>query len=367
MRPIRILRESLAMARTQPVPSLIAIIMIAGMCAAVLLTQGRTVGIQQAVVNTLDDAGTRTIIVRADAGAGLDDSVLARLHRLSSVATAVGFGDPVDATNSYLPGGTRVAAHTFYSLSPAQLGIQGTDSVDNAIASPEALEELGMAEPSGSISTVDGLEYPVTAQLDVPDHLAFMEPLIVIPRESSPDESQQGEPLTVLVVVANQASEVPQLTAVLRSVLGVSDPESVSIELSGDLIELRELVDSQLASSGRSLTLLIFTVTAVLVTATLTALIMLRRRDYGRRRALGASQRLICALVLTQTSTIAIVGSAAGAILAFAVLAASGVPQPPWQYSLAVASLATAVGSVSAVTPAVVAARRDPARELRVP
>ena len=57
------------------------------------------------------------------------------------------------------------------------------------------------------------------------------------------------------------------------------------------------------------------------------------------------------------------VGSAGAAI----GLLASGDPLPGLGFFAAVAILATAVGVVAALLPAVAAARRDPLKELRVP
>ena len=59
--------------------------------------------------------------------------------------------------------------------------------------------------------------------------------------------------------------------------------------------------------------------------------------------------------------------AALGSALAAIVLAASGDPLPALSYFVAIAVLAVAIGLVSGVAPAVVAARRDPLKELRVP
>ena len=61
-----VVREALATSWAQPVASVVTIVMVAGMCATVLLTTGRTVGAEQAVISSIDSAGTRSIIVRAE-------------------------------------------------------------------------------------------------------------------------------------------------------------------------------------------------------------------------------------------------------------------------------------------------------------
>ncbi|UOE43868.1 FtsX-like permease family protein [Agromyces larvae] len=118
---------------------------------------------------------------------------------------------------------------------------------------------------------------------------------------------------------------------------------------------------------GHTLTLGILALTAILVGAILYGIVMLRRKDFGRRRALGASRALIVGLLLTQTALLAATGAIIGSAVAHATLAATGDPQPGWEYTLGVATLATAVGVAAALIPALAAARREPIRELRVP
>ena len=92
----------------------------------------------------------------------------------------------------------------------------------------------------------------------------------------------------------------------------------------------------------------------------------MRRKDYGRRRALGASRSFIISLLLTQTALLALVGSIIGAILATAILLIMGDPLPGIPFTAAVTVLAILASALGAVIPAIVASRREPIRELRV-
>lgn len=112
---------------------------------------------------------------------------------------------------------------------------------------------------------------------------------------------------------------------------------------------------------------IIFAVTGVLVAAMLYGLVMMRRKDYGRRRALGATRALVMGLMLLQVGVLAIAGAAVGAGAAFVALALSGDPQPPAGYYAAIAVLAAALATGASIIPALAAATRDPVRELRVP
>lgn len=351
--------------------------MVAGMVLAVLLTTGRTVGAQQGVVATLDDAGTRSLIVRAQEGAGLDSSVLSRLEGISAISWAGGFGSAVDSTNTLLPGGNQVAVRSAYGVDLSTLGITQQGLPGLAYASDSALEALGMDEASGSITTSSGLEYPIAGRLNVPDFLAFLEPLIIAPADparvpalSDPEGSPNvhgGDSLAVLVVVAVEASQVTPLQEIVIGVADVHDPTLIKLETSERLAQLRDLIDAQLGGAGQALVAAIFGLTAVLVAAILYALIMMRRRDFGRRRALGASRGLILVLVMTQVVVVAAFGATVGGMIAFAALAASSDPQPSPQYYGAIVLLAVGTATLASLVPAIAAASRDPARELRVP
>jgi putative ABC transport system permease protein len=153
----------------------------------------------------------------------------------------------------------------------------------------------------------------------------------------------------------------------VQSVLAVDDPTKIKVTTSESLATLRALVQGQLGSFGRSLVIVIFALTAVLVAAILYGLVMLRRRDFGRRRALGASRGLIVGLLLTQTAFLSLIGASAGTVIALISLKVTGDPLPGLEFLIALDVLAIVVGVLAALVPAIVASRRDPLKELRVP
>ena len=98
-----LMREAAAAARSQPVSSVLTIVMVSGMAAAALLTTGRTVAAEQAALAQIDAAGTRSIVVRADPSAGLTVTLLDRLQAVDAIEAVVGFGPIVDARNAAVP------------------------------------------------------------------------------------------------------------------------------------------------------------------------------------------------------------------------------------------------------------------------
>lgn len=360
---IAVTREAAATAWAQPVASLVTIVMIAGMCAAVVLTTGRTVGAEQAVLGSIDAEGTRSIIIRAEPAAGLDPTVLSRINRIDGVQWVGAFGQATDVTNAAFSGATRVPVRAVWGDDFDQLGLPDIPAVpDSSVwASGTALEVLGMPDAVGGAVTGDGDDYAIVGPLTTPDYLRFLEPLAVAPQ--SGDTGQ----VVVLVVLAATPELVAPVSDAALSVLAVDDLTLITLSTSENFAELRALVEGQLGTFGRSLIVLIFGLTAILVAVILYGLVMLRRKDFGRRRALGASRGLIIGLLLTQTGILALIGAIIGSTTAGIALATTGDPLPGGQYFIAVSVLAAAVGITAALLPAIAAARRDPLKELRVP
>ncbi|WP_395641003.1 FtsX-like permease family protein, partial [Pseudolysinimonas sp.] len=331
---VAVLREAWAVARSQTVASIVTIIMVAGMVAAVLLTTGRTVGSEQAVLGSIDSAGTRSIIIRAESSAGLDSSVVERLANVDGAEAIAAFGPVDDGSNVLIPGADKVPTRVLWFAGDASIGIPTTSPVKNSgmWVSEVTAGQLGLESGVGGVATNSGAEYSVLGKFTTPAYLDFLEPLAIAPqvRNESPGT------VSVLVVIAERPELVAPLTELVVSVLGVDDPTKVQVETSEDLAKLRSLIQDQLGSFGRGLTFMIFGLTAVLVAVILYGLVVLRRKDFGRRRALGASQRLIIALLLSQVTMLGTVGVFIGTLIAVTTLLASGDPLPGLPFITAV-------------------------------
>ncbi|PPF86979.1 lipoprotein ABC transporter permease [Subtercola sp. Z020] len=381
---------------------------VAALCSTVLLTAGRTEGSATAVLTSLDASGTRSIIVRAQPAAALDTSVLERLRPLRDVAWVAAFGPAEDVTNAAIPAGPRIALRPTYGMDdPAPMPAApapaapapaapapatpapATQLPAAAVVTPEAARQLGLADGVGAVaSPSSGTVWLVGGRLELPPDLRFLEPIVLAPApqqhppqpaapSGTPGESPAGpsgttgdhlpQPVAVLVVRATSPALVGPVAAAVTSLLGVDDPTTVTVETSEQLAAVRVEVEQQLGGFGRAMVLSSFGASAALVAAILYALVMLRRRDFGRRRALGAARSLVVTLLLAQTGMLATLGAAAGILGALCALAAAASPLPSPPFVAAVGVLAVLTSVVAAVLPAFVASTRDPLRELRVP
>ncbi|MFT4030652.1 MAG: lipoprotein ABC transporter permease [Protaetiibacter sp.] len=357
-------KEALSSAKSQPVASAATLLVTVGMVLAVMLTTGRTVGAQEQVLGSIDAMGTRTLVIHADDGAGMSTDALTRLAPLEDIEWAAAFSSATDGVNSDLPGGevvpTRFAYGPLWPLGIPDRTRLGTSSA--AYVSAEALRDLGMSDPAGSITLTDKRVIDVAGLLEVPDFMQEFEPLVLVPAAMNGSET-----VNILVVVARTPAAVGPLTAAISALISPTDTSKVRIETSEALAHLRGLVEGQLSSLSAGVLLAVTSVTGLLLATIQLALVTLRRKDFGRRRALGATRSFILSLVLLQACLVATTGALLGMAIALCVSLATGDPLPGVAFITALIVTTIVVAATASFLPALVASRRDPVRELRVP
>lgn len=163
--------------------------------------------------------------------------------------------------------------------------------------------------------------------------------------------------------MVDRVDDVDRITPAAPAVLHADNLNAVLVTTPQQLVDLREVISSDLGNSSRRAMLLILAVGLVIVTLTLAGAISQRRRDFGRRRALGASRTAIIVLVITHTAVGAIIGGTAGFLGVWRL--AGSLPTVPFIGGGVALTLLTAM--VAAIPPAALAALREPLRILRVP
>jgi putative ABC transport system permease protein len=361
-----VLAEAFAVIRAEKVGSTLIVFLVAAMCAGVVLTAGRSVGSQREVLATIDQVGTRSIVVRAEPVAQVNSSVVGRLGRVEGIEWAGAFGPASDSRNAGFAGGQAVATRAFYSRDPQVLGIPESVALPgvSALATARALDVMGLPDTVGGLDNTAGAQLAVVGRFDLPDFLRFMEPVVLVPAVADPDTPG---PVAIVVVITESPELVAVVSETVRQVLAATDLSEVSITTSEQYANLRAVIEGQLGTFSRSLIAAICGGLAVVITAFMYGLVMLRRKDYGRRRALGATRGLVVALVLLRAAVAALLGVFLGSLAALMSLMATGDPLPDASFIAAVAMLALASTTIGALLPAVAASRRDPLTELRVP
>ncbi|WP_141784003.1 ABC transporter permease [Ornithinicoccus hortensis] len=365
MRPWAVVREGLATAWANKVPSVLVMLLVAVMCGTTLATVGRTAAAEEQVADRLDAAGSRVLVVNDAQGQDLiPRAVVDQAAGLSVAERAVGVVIPVDVTNSVVgAGGTRVPAWAVVGdlADVASLERGRWPGPGEALVSAQGQLALRMDDPVGSVtlaSTTEVTDYNVvgsfTPREPFTDYAAGV--LIAAPEDAVADSLH-------VVVTDSQVAATAQ-----RAVLGLIAPptfEAVTVQSPVSLAQLQEQVAGDLTTFGRALLLGVLGAGALLVAIVVLADVLIRRTDLGRRRALGATRSVIIGLVLGRTLAPALLGAVLGATAGLWIAATYAAPPP--EFTAATATLALLAALASALPPALFAATRDPVRVLRTP
>lgn len=351
------------MALAQPVATAVTAVIVAAACGVILSTTGQTVAIERDVLGRIDQAGTRAIVVEDTEGrAELDPGVVDRIVALAGVEWAVGFGTTRDVRPAGLGGAAAVPIRGMVGELPALVTTSPWDGrTGTAIAGVEALASLGFATAAGPVQPVAADE----PQVGVVGWLTAAPPLDFLNRALL-SVASADEPVMRIIVLAESTDDVPELAAGIRAVLDPADPTSMVVQTSQALLQVRAAVRGELGVWGRNLVTLVLGASLVLTALNVFAAVTGRRRDFGRRRALGASRLDIVVLVTAQTVATAAAGAVVGIGIGMLIVQQLVGTVPPPEFAVAVAVLAVIATSIAALPPSLVAAFRDPVRILRV-
>lgn len=362
-----LLREALATTWANKVPSALVCLIVAAMCMMTISTVGRTAAAEAQVADRINSAGARELVLSDKKNAGLINSAVINLAAgLSVTDRAVGLQSPLDVHNSYIgSGSTPVPA---WPVIGDLAGVVTLDSgrmpgAGEALVASDMLEKLGLEVPVGSVSSINSkisLDYPVVGSFTPREPFETLSQGLVI---KAPD-THTATNLHVVLTSSEQAA-IAQ-SAVIGLLGPIDDPQSISIQSPLALAQLHDEVVGDLGSFGRSLLYGSLIIGALLVGIVVFADILVRRKDLGRRRALGATRSTIIRLMVLRTLFPAIVGAFTGTVGGMLVANQSGA-LPPISFCIGIMILALIAAGASALAPATYAAHSDPVKVLRTP
>lgn len=233
--------------------------------------------------------------------------------------------------------------------------------IEEALGGTEAVENLGLANATGGV-TGDAFTGPVVGTFTADEPLGNLNTGLLVPTDPSTEHRMRS-----LYVVASSINDVAVLEDVVPGLMHMTDRTQLRIESPAVLADLQEVVAGQLGENTRRLMLGVLTAGLILIGVTLYGATAARRRDFGRRRALGATRSAIITLVLTQTAVAAISGAVIGTATGLAIVNVLEGNQPAPTFTVGVATLAVLAALLAAIPPALAAAYRDPVHILRVP
>lgn len=356
--------ESLTVARTSSTSSAVVALVVAATVALVLATAGRSAATEAEILRSIDEAGARLVTVSSTAAnTGPDAALVDRASQLTTVDWVVGLGSAIDVRDDAVPGGPTAAVRALYGEPPDELRLVSGrwPRHGEVVLSAEVAGRLSFGAAAGAVVSSDGSRrWDVVGAFEADGALVDLERVAL----SGPDAPAT---LGLMYVVADSVEAVAPIARAVVSLAGVTDVQDLAVSTPEALTSLTEVVSGQLGIVSRQQAAGAMLAGLIFVAVTMYAATSGRRRDFGRRRALGASRSILVALVIGQAlwpaTAGAVLGSVAGLTLVYRLT--SALPMP--SFTIAVAVLVLIIALIAAVPAALSAAFRDPVRVLRVP
>lgn len=357
-----VLAEAWATVRAQRVPSATIALLAAAMCLITLLTVGRTAHAEAQVADRLESAGSRVLQVADIKDADLITPAVAdTTAALSTVERSIATTLPADVVPSPATGGQRVPMWQAHGdlAQVATLTAGRWPAPGEAIVSAGTAAAYGLDGPVGAVATTTGWELPVVGIFTAREPFTDYDAGVLV--TAGPDAG-----LRSLTVVATTAEVAGTTQGQVLQLIAASSPQDLRVTSPATLAEVQQAVGADLTTFSRSLLALVLSAGGVLMAIVVLADVLVRQRDLGRRRALGADRPTIITLVVARTLIAATLGALVGTTAAVAITTSSGV-RAPAGFIAAVAVLALLTAAIAAIPPAAIAAYRDPVAVLRTP
>ncbi len=361
-----LLVDAFATARARATITVTLLVTIATVTSAILLTTGQSAAAERAVLSHIDSAGTRLIAVsdRSETP-GILPAAVAQLGLLSDVTWVFGLGRATDVQHATLPD-EAVALRPIVGDVPSELGLNTgrMPRPGEAIVGSRAAVLLRAEAGFGTLRAVDGSGAPValvgafraTGPLDHLNDVVLMA-----------TEPTHADPVSFLYVLASDVTTVHRLSETLPLAIVANDPAALEVEEPSGVVALREVIAGQLGARARQLMALVIAVGGVIIAGTLHGATAQRRKDFGRKRALGATTHVLVLGVLLHVSVGALAGIALGVTIGLLGLTFAIGVLPSATFVCGVAGLAYLTALLAATPVAIAAARTDPLTILRVP
>lgn len=350
--------ESIQTASAMRVVSALVLVLAMSVPAAVLGISGRNIEAQGAILARVDEAGARilTVVSSADEG-GIPATAVDRIAALGGVSWAMGLGPVVDVRNRR-PTGEPTPARAFYAAR-APVAFSAPSEMSGAFVSTASAARLGLG---GAYSILDPGATLVVGWFSAADPLDdALEPFVLVPGDA------EALVLERIIVTVDDVGWVELVAASLPSMIGTAAAEAATVERSLALLEARDAVRNEVALRDRALIAAMLVASMLLACVVVFAGTVSSRRDFGRRRALGATRAQLTLLVMLSTLWPSLLGAGLGTAFGSVYLASAIGRSPDPDFPVAVGVLTVLSLVVASAIPAAVAATRDPLRVLRVP
>ncbi len=364
MRVGALFREALASARASLVPSLLVLLVCAGVSVSVVTTAGRSVAAADAAFRSLTRIDARTLTVVDSTSQGfITPAAVATITTGSTLERAVGLAAPIDAWNGAIGvGGNHVPLWQMQGkMSEIGRLIRGRlPRAHEALITPQAQRILGLADPVGYVITTQGTQFAVVGLIQPEPPYDDLAGGLIAPVTSH-------APLREIRVVISSITLASSAQATVLAILSPRDISGVEVDSPVAQAQTAQALSQQFVAYGRSMVLGALAIGFALILAVVLADVLMRRRDLGRRRTLGITRGDLVLLVVLRTLLPAAAGSLVGTLAGDGIVVAVWGTSIPVTFAVGVGIMTVIAALVATLAPAWFAAVRDPVAVMRTP
>ncbi len=359
-----IVTEAFRTVKAHRMISILMAVVAAVMAAGVFLTAGKAVATEQSIMSSINDTAPRLItIATKDAHSALSEDFVTTLTSLNETEWVLALGPVEEVTNPAIPGSPSLGRQLLTDL-PAEVVIERgrQPGPGEALLSAPAIQQLHLVSPAGQVVVNRKTPFSVVGSYQSSGALEHLTRLVLLGRNNN-----QWPGATLIYLVAKNAAVVPQLTAHIGDLLDPGHREEVSIYASEQLAAIHVAVSGELGGFSRILAIGMMAIGMLVIALATTITAIGRRKDYGRRRALGATRSVLTVLAVCEIEIPVIAGSILGSLAGLITVVMITHTALRVGFVLAVPILVINAGLVAAIPSAIWAAHRDPVSILRVP
>lgn len=361
--PRTALREAARNAIAHRATTIVLALVATAMTAVTFLTAGRAAAAEAEIIESVDATGPRLITLSIEEPSpGIDHAGIARIAGIDGIEWILALGPAHDIRSAATGQRAGVAARSLLTDLPPEVSIdRGREPRQGeALIGPQPQHALAMIEPAGAIID-EGTSRAVVGRFTSSGAIADLERLVLVQ-----PEDREVECSTLAYVLVKDPLRVESTAAQIRALAGVP-ADQVVVSTSDELVLLGEVLSGQIGALSRQLAIGAIGAGVVLVALTMTLAVGTRRRDFGRRRALGATRSGIIALTILEAAIPVLTGTLLGTVIGLIAVTAWVGTTPPTSFIAGGAALIAIAGVAAAIPAAAHAAWQDPLSVLRVP
>ena len=388
LRPVDLARTAVAGLRSRRLRTLLTALGIAIGIAAMVAVVGISSSSRADVIARIDALGTDLLRVQPGQTMSGDSTTLpesardvaARIGPVTITAGITGVDATVrrtDLIDDDVTGGIRVVAADRSTLTATSAELRvgrfldaASERLPTVVLGADSARRLGIRSLEDNPRVWLGGEWfavigildpvPLAPELDSAALIGYPVAATLFDTTTSPST----------LFVRTTPERVEAVRGVLARSIRPDAPDEVDVSRPSDALEARAATDTALRNLLLALGAVALVVGGVGITNVMVISVLERRGEIGVRRAMGARRMHIAGQFLTEAALLAVLGGLAGVALGAAVTAVYARSRG-WLVDVPVAALAAgagaalAVGLLAGVSPAVRAARLDPADALR--